>query len=81
MGYLRLDITFADSHTLWVQHFSGAFSQLDLRASSRPLDAMPRAAIAWDPCGSLMFVSGKSKKWEIPYDDMYVRTSIPSSCA
>ncbi len=63
---------FKDSHTLWAQHFSGAFSQLDLRYSSRPLDAIPRSAVTWDPTGSLTFVAGRSKRWEIPYDDTYV---------
>ncbi len=67
-----LDITFADSHTLWAQHISGTFSQLDLRDCSRTLDAIPRLAATWDPTGALMFVADSPKRWEIPYDDMYV---------
>ena len=65
-------MTFADSHTLWAQHFSGAFSQLDLRYSARTVDAMPRSAATWDPTGSLLFVADKPKRWEVPYDDVYV---------
>lgn len=64
------DVVFADSHTLWAQHYSGTFSQLDLRYSMRTLDAIPRTAATWDPTGSLVFVSDHPQKWEIPYDDV-----------
>ncbi|KAI0093423.1 hypothetical protein BDY19DRAFT_923627 [Irpex rosettiformis] len=65
------DIAFADSHTLWAQHFSGTFQQLDLRYSTRALDAIPRLAVSWDPTGSLVFVADSPKHWEIPYDDIH----------
>ena len=57
---------------MWAQHFSGTFSQLDLRSSTRPIDAVPRAAMTWDATGSLTFVAGRPGRWEIPYDDMCV---------
>ena len=65
-------MVFADSHTLWAQHFSGAFSQLVLRYCTRTLDSIPRLAATWDPTGTLIFVADSPKQWEVPYDDMYV---------
>ncbi|RPD58851.1 hypothetical protein L226DRAFT_493796 [Lentinus tigrinus ALCF2SS1-7] len=64
------DIDFADSHALWALHSSGTFSQLDLRQSWRPLDAIPRSAISWNTTGSIAFVADKPKRWEVPYDDI-----------
>ncbi|TFY81832.1 hypothetical protein EWM64_g2172 [Hericium alpestre] len=64
------DIEFADSHALWVQHASGTFSQLDLRHSYRPLDAIPRVATTWEASGSFAFVADKAPQWEVPYDDI-----------
>lgn len=64
------DMTFADSHALWVQHPSGAFSQMDLRYCDKPLDSVPRTALTWTPTGSLTFVSDNVEQWEIPYDDV-----------
>lgn len=65
-------MTFADSHALWVQHPSGAFSQMDLRNCGKPIDAVPRTALTWTPSGSLTFVNGHKEQWEVPYDDLYV---------
>lgn len=62
----------ADSHAIWAQHSSGAFSQIDLRDSTKPLDAIPRTAATWEASGSMAFVVDRKEKWEIPYDDMYV---------
>lgn len=64
-------MTFADSHALWVHHPSGAFSQMDLRHCEKPLDTVPRTALTWSPSGSLTFVHGYERRWEVPYDDMY----------
>ncbi|KAL5487631.1 RTC1 [Sanghuangporus weigelae] len=64
------DMTFADSHDIWVQHPSGAFSQMDLRYCDKPLDSVPRTALTWTPTGSLTFVSDNVGQWEIPYDDV-----------
>ncbi|THH12229.1 hypothetical protein EW145_g102 [Phellinidium pouzarii] len=64
------DMTFADSHALWVQHPSGAFSQMDLRYSDKPVDSVPRTALTWTPTGSLTFVNDSPARWEIPYDDI-----------
>ncbi|TFK81768.1 hypothetical protein K466DRAFT_501579 [Polyporus arcularius HHB13444] len=64
------DIDFADSHALWAVHSSGTFSQLDLRQSRKPLDAIPRSAISWNTTGSIAFVTDKPKRWEVPYDDV-----------
>lgn len=63
-------MTFADSHALWVQHRSGAFSQMDLRYCDKPIDAVPRAALSWSAAGSLTFVADRPAKWEVPYDDL-----------
>jgi hypothetical protein len=62
-----VDIAFRDSHGLWAQHASGTFSQLDMRESIRPLDAIPRVAATW---GSVAFVADRRKALEAPYDDM-----------
>ncbi|EJF60586.1 hypothetical protein DICSQDRAFT_87772 [Dichomitus squalens LYAD-421 SS1] len=64
------DIDFADSHALWALHQSGTFSQLDLRQSKRPLDAIPRTAVSWNTSGSIAFVTDRPKRWEVPYDDV-----------
>ncbi|KAI0062106.1 hypothetical protein BV25DRAFT_1900133 [Artomyces pyxidatus] len=64
------DVAFGDSHALWAQHTSGTFSQLDLRQSYRPMDAIPRVAATWDASGSLTFVSDRKSRWEVPYDDI-----------
>lgn len=65
-------MTFGDSHALWTHHPSGAFSQLDLRHSSKPIDLVPRVALTWDATGSITFVSDRKGRWEVPYDDTYV---------
>ncbi|KAF9475478.1 hypothetical protein BDN70DRAFT_883675 [Pholiota conissans] len=64
------DIAFSDSHALWMQHVSGAFSQLDLRDATKPIDSIPRAAATWEVTGSMAFVVDKKEKWEVPYDDI-----------
>jgi WD repeat-containing protein 24 len=63
---------------MWAQHSSGTFSQLDLRESVKPLDAIPRLAVAWEPSGTLAFAADRPMKWEIPYDDVYVPRSDTS---
>ena len=68
------DIDFVDSHALWVLRQSGTFSQLDLRMCVKTLDAVPRAALAWDVSGSLTFVADRPKRWEVPYDDVCVHS-------
>ena len=67
---MGIDILFADSHALWAQHISGSFSQFDLRQSSKPLDAVPRTAMAWSVVGGLAFLSDKPRRWEVPFDDV-----------
>ncbi|KAH8118718.1 WD40 repeat-like protein [Phellopilus nigrolimitatus] len=64
------DMTFTDSHALWVQHPSGAFSQMDLRYCDKPIDSVPRSALTWTPTGSLTFVNDSPDRWEVPYDDI-----------
>lgn len=64
------DVAFGDSHSLWAQHSSGAFSQLDVRHSSKPLDAVPRVSASWEVSGTLAFVSDIPPSYEIPYDDV-----------
>lgn len=72
------DIAFADTNTLWAEHFSGTFSQLDLRLSVKTLDAVPRAALSWDIAGSLAFVTDRPKRWEVPYDDVNPDKRLPA---
>lgn len=68
----RPDIAFRDSHAIWAAHSSGMFSQIDLREATKPIDAIPRMAAAWEASGSLAFVADRKVRWEVPYDDMYV---------
>ena len=67
---MGIDLAFSDSHAVWAQHTSGAFSQIDLRDATKPIDAMPRVVATWEATGSLAFVTEKSDRWEIPYDDL-----------
>ena len=66
----KLDLAFTDSHAIWAQHASGAFSQIDLRDATKPIDAIPRVAATWEATGSLAFVAERKDLWEIPYDDL-----------
>ncbi|KAF7338217.1 WD-REPEATS-REGION domain-containing protein [Mycena venus] len=64
------DIAFRDSHAIWATHSSGMFSQIDLREATKPIDAIPRMAAAWEASGSLTFVADRRVRWEVPYDDI-----------
>ncbi|KAJ7685293.1 hypothetical protein DFH06DRAFT_37253 [Mycena polygramma] len=64
------DIAFRDSHAIWASHSSGMFSQIDLRDTSKPIDAIPRMAATWEASGSLTFVADRKVRWEAPYDDI-----------
>ncbi|KAF7363525.1 WD-REPEATS-REGION domain-containing protein [Mycena sanguinolenta] len=64
------DIAFRDSHAIWATHSSGMFSQIDLRDATKPIDAIPRMAAAWEASGSLTFVADRKGRWEVPYDDI-----------
>jgi hypothetical protein len=66
------DISFRDSHAIWTQHISGTFTQFDLREMTRPLDAIPRVSLSWEPAGSVAFIVDRKLQWEVPYDDTYV---------
>ncbi|KZV67776.1 hypothetical protein PENSPDRAFT_610968 [Peniophora sp. CONT] len=70
------DIAFRDSHALWAQHTSGAFSQLDLRNAYRPIDGIPRSSASWDAAGTLTFVADDSPNFEPPYDDLDPATTV-----
>ena len=50
---IRLDIVFQDAHTLWAQHSSGTFTQLDLWHSYKPIDVIPRVSVAWEAGGGV----------------------------
>ncbi|KAJ7097842.1 hypothetical protein B0H15DRAFT_920560 [Mycena belliarum] len=65
------DIAFRDSHAIWATHSSGMFSQIDLRDATKPIDAIPRTALAWEASGSLAFVADRKVRWEVPYDDIH----------
>ena len=68
------DAVFRDSHAIWAQHSSGAFAQIDLRTSTRPIDAVPRVALSWNVWdtkdGSLAFITDRKSRHEVPYDDV-----------
>lgn len=65
------DIAFSavESAVLWAQHSSGVFVQHDLRNVTKPLNSIPRTALAWDGRGSMAFVGEKLDVPEIPFDD------------
>ncbi|KAL4080472.1 hypothetical protein J3A83DRAFT_4199450 [Scleroderma citrinum] len=69
------DIAFRDSHAIWAQHTSGMFAQIDLRTSTRPIDAVPRVAVSWNVGetkeGSLAFITDRRARCEVPYDDVH----------
>ncbi|KAI6119652.1 hypothetical protein EDD17DRAFT_1605846 [Pisolithus thermaeus] len=69
------DAVFRDSHALWAQHSSGTFAQIDLRSSNRPIDTITRVALSWSvrhsTDGALTFVTDKTARWEVPYDDLH----------
>ncbi|KIM86376.1 hypothetical protein PILCRDRAFT_816306 [Piloderma croceum F 1598] len=58
-----VDIVFADSHTLWAQHSSGTFSQLDLPQVYKPIDAIPRTSVTWE--ASFAILSARKSCWEV----------------
>ncbi|KAL0060378.1 SEA (Seh1-associated) complex subunit [Marasmius tenuissimus] len=65
------DICFGDDpHVVWGQHYSGMFSQIDLRDATRPIDAVQRVAVGWEAGGGLTFVAGRKEDDEVPYDDV-----------
>ncbi|ESK95845.1 wd repeat-containing protein 24 [Moniliophthora roreri MCA 2997] len=65
------DVVFgADSHVIWGQHYSGMFSQIDLRDVTKPIDTVERVAVGWEASGGLAFVADKKDEWEMPYDDV-----------
>jgi len=64
------DIAFSGSHAIWAHHTSGAFTQFDLHETTKPLDAIPRAALSWEATGSMAFVVDRKDNCEIPYDDV-----------
>ncbi|KDR78745.1 hypothetical protein GALMADRAFT_244288 [Galerina marginata CBS 339.88] len=64
------DIAFGDSHALWAEHASGSFSQIDLRDTVKPIDAITRVATTWEASGSLAFAVDNQDRWEVPYDDV-----------
>ncbi|KAJ3786355.1 hypothetical protein GGU10DRAFT_427441 [Lentinula aff. detonsa] len=64
------DVAFGGPNTLWTQHGSGMFSQLDLRDATKPVEAIPRVSLTSDASGSLTFVTSSANRWEIPYDDI-----------
>jgi WD repeat-containing protein 24 len=64
-----------DSHAICAQHSSGMFSQIDLRDSTKPLDLIPRVAATWEASGSVAFVADRTRRWEVPYDDVYTLVS------
>ena len=69
-----MDIPFADPCTLWAQHISGSFSQLDVQ------NAIKRYSVAWEAGGGLVFVSANKARWEVPYDDVCIYLLFLSFC-
>jgi hypothetical protein len=64
------DIEFVDPYALVAQNTNGTFTQLDMRDTSKPLDAISRTATSWTPEDGLAFVTDDAPSWEVPYDDM-----------
>ncbi|KAF9266459.1 hypothetical protein L218DRAFT_69517 [Marasmius fiardii PR-910] len=58
-----------DPHVVWGQHSSGMFSQIDLRDVTKPIDAIGRVAVEWEPGGGMTFVADRKEEGEVPYDD------------
>lgn len=55
------------------QNTNGTFTQLDMCDVTKPLDTISRTSITWTPNNALAFIVDNAPRWEIPYDDMYVR--------
>ncbi|KLO18063.1 WD40 repeat-like protein [Schizopora paradoxa] len=66
------DMLFADPHTLWVHHPTGAFSQMDMRFRDKPIELIPRNTVAWNSTDSLFFAADQTSASEVPYDDVEI---------
>ncbi|KAG8907882.1 hypothetical protein FRB99_001741 [Tulasnella sp. 403] len=65
-----IGMTWAGPDTLWATYSNGTFVQHDLRHCYRPLDGIPRSALAWEPCGSVTYANETVALWDNPYDDV-----------
>lgn len=64
------DLTYGDADSIWTQHFSGTFSQTDLRTCVKPIDSVNPTAISWSESGSITFALDVEDPNQIPYDDI-----------
>ncbi|KAG8956023.1 GTP-binding protein Rho1 [Tulasnella sp. 424] len=67
-------MVWAGPDVLWATYSNGSLVQHDLRECYRPLDSLPRSALAWDPSGAVTWATETVSSSEIPYDD--VRPSL-----
>lgn len=68
--HASVDFAFTSNNILHTLHTSGAFVQYDLhRSLIKPLDAVPRNALAWSAAGEMAFVTGLKDETEVPFDD------------
>ncbi|KAG9034018.1 hypothetical protein FRB95_013889 [Tulasnella sp. JGI-2019a] len=66
-----VQMVWAGPDTLWATYSNGTFVQHDLRHCHRPLDAVPRSALAWDSSGSITYASEPVlTEGDLPYDDI-----------
>lgn len=63
-------MVWAGPDVLWATYSNGSLVQHDLRECYRPLDSLPRSALAWDPSGAVTWATELVSSSEIPYDDV-----------
>lgn len=68
--FLFVDIIWAGPDALWATYGNGTLVQHDLRDCSRPLDSIPRSALAWEASGSITYANDAVTAWDQPYDDV-----------
>jgi hypothetical protein len=64
------DLIWPDGYAVQTCYSNGAIVQHDIRSHIRPLEHMPRQAIAWSPQGEATFALDRWVVGEIPFDDM-----------
>lgn len=66
------DLIWPDGDAVQTCYSNGAVVQHDIRSHFRPLDYVPRQAVAWSPQGEATVALDRWVVGEIPFDDMYV---------
>ncbi|KAG8882206.1 GTP-binding protein Rho1 [Tulasnella sp. 332] len=66
-----IQMVWAGPDIIWATYSNGTFVQHDLRHCHRPLDSIPRSALAWDSSGSITYASEPVvAEGDLPYDDI-----------